>query len=62
MLKLITLLLGMLSFSFGLKVDITLDDVHAKVEPEFLSVTIDAGILGPPKWRTFSFRYVLHFI
>ena len=50
------LFLGILSLSQGLEVIIELDHVHAKVEPEFLSVTIDSGILKPPKWHTFNFR------
>ena len=50
------LFLGILSLSQGLEVNIDLNHVHAKVEPEFLSVTIDSGQLKPPKWRTFNFR------
>ena len=50
------LFLGILSLSQGLEVNVELDHVHAKVESEFLSVTIDSGILKPPKWRTFNFR------
>ena len=46
---------GVLSLTRGLEVDIDLNQVHAEVEPEFLSVTIDSGILSPPKWNTFSF-------
>ena len=42
----------------GMKVNIELTHPHAHVEPEFLSVTLDSSILGPPKWRTFSFRFV----
>ena len=49
-------LLGILSLSRGLQVGIDLDHLLAKVEPEFVSVTIDSAILNPPKWAGFNFR------
>ena len=54
---LLFVVLGFLSgVSVGLEVDIDLTHPHDRVEPQFVSVTIDSGILSPPKWRTFSFR------
>ena len=41
----------------GIKVTIELDKHHTHVEPDFLSVTLDCSILGPPKWKTFNFRF-----
>ena len=41
----------------GLNVGIDLSTPIAKVEPEFISVTIDCLMLIPPKWKTFNFRY-----
>ena len=52
----IVFFLGILSLSRGLEVGIDLDHLVAKVEPEFLSVTIDSAILSPPKWAGFNFR------
>ena len=52
----IVFLPGILSFSRGLEVGIDFNHILAKVEPEFVSVTIDSGILNPPKWAGFNFR------
>ena len=50
------LFLLIVPLSPGLQIVIDLDRVLAQVKPEFLSVTIDSGILSPPKWKTFSLR------
>ena len=56
----LVVLVGLCAMSTGLVMDVDLTHLHAQVQPEFLSVTIDSGILNPPKWRTFSFRYIIH--
>ena len=50
------LFLMILPLSPGLEIDIDLDRVLTQVKPEFVSVTIDSGILSPPKWKTFDLR------
>ena len=45
-----------LGMTQGLNIKIDLSRAIAKVEPEFISVTIDCLMLVPPKWQTFSFR------
>ena len=45
-----------LGMTQGLNINIDLNRAIAKVEPEFISVTIDCLMLVPPKWQTFSFR------
>ena len=54
--NLVVLVAVTLGITQGLNIKINLDKAIAKVEPEFISVTIDCLMLVPPKWQTFSFR------
>ncbi len=49
------LLLSILGFANSLVVDIHTEMAIEKVDPQFLSVTLDMNLLHPPKWRNFSF-------
>ena len=54
--NLVVLVAVTLGITQGLNIKINLNKAIAKVEPEFISVTIDCLMLVPPKWQTFSFR------
>ena len=51
----IPLLLSILQLAHSLVVDIHTDMAIEKVDPQFLSVTLDMALLHPPKWKNFSF-------